>query len=74
MTEQARRDYTLSYSPAGNNHSKELHTLRVTATPGYSATTRWGYRTTVRMHRVCRPTVALDSWSDYGTCGQESLQ
>ena len=37
---------TFSYSPAGNNHSKELHTLRVTATPGYSATTRWGYRTT----------------------------
>ena len=46
MTEQARHDYTLNYSPAGNNHSKELHTLRVTATLGYSATTRWGYRTT----------------------------
>jgi len=46
MTEQARHHYTLNSSPAGNNHSNELHTLRVTATPGYSATTRWGYRTT----------------------------
>jgi VWFA-related protein len=46
MTEQARHDYTLAYSPAVSNHSQEFHTLRVTATPGYSATTRLGYRTT----------------------------
>ena len=44
MTEQARHDYTLAYSPGGNDHSQEFHTLRVTATPGTSATTRLGYR------------------------------
>jgi hypothetical protein len=46
MTEQARHDYTLTYSPAGNDHSEEFHRLRVTAAPGYRATTRLGYRTT----------------------------
>jgi VWFA-related protein len=46
MTEQARHDYTLTYSPAGHDHSEQFHRLRVTATPGYRATTRMGYRTT----------------------------
>ena len=46
MTEQARHDYTLAYAPTGNNHSQKFHTLRVTATPGYRATTRSGYYTT----------------------------
>lgn len=45
MTEQARHDYTLAYVPTGNNHSQTFHTLRVTATPGYLATTRSGYYT-----------------------------
>jgi len=47
MTEQARHDYTLAYSPAGSNQSQEFHTLRVTATPGSSATTRSGYTKSV---------------------------
>jgi len=46
MTEQARHDYTLAYSPAGNNHFQKFHTLRVTTTAGYGATTRLGYSTT----------------------------
>ena len=46
MTEQARHDYTLAYVPTGNNHSQKFHTLRVTASPGYRATTRSGYYTT----------------------------
>lgn len=46
MTEQARRDYTIVYAPTGNNHSHKFHTLRVTAGPGYRATTRSGYYTT----------------------------
>jgi len=45
MTEQARHDYTLAYAPAGNNHFQKFHTLRVTASPGYSAATRSGYYT-----------------------------
>jgi hypothetical protein len=45
MTEQARRDYTLAYAPTGNNHSPKFHMLRVTAIPGYRATTRSGYYT-----------------------------
>jgi VWFA-related protein len=45
MTEQARHDYTLAYAPTGNNHSQQFHTLRVTASPGYRATTRSGYYT-----------------------------
>lgn len=45
MAEQARHDYTLAYAPAGNNASQKFHALRVTATPGYSATTRSGYYT-----------------------------
>ena len=47
MTEQARHDYTLAYAPAGNNHAQKFHTIRVTANPGYRATTRSGYYTTV---------------------------
>lgn len=46
MTEQARHDYTLAYSPVGNKHSQDFHAVRVIATPGSSATTRSGYRTT----------------------------
>jgi hypothetical protein len=46
MTEQARHDYTLVYAPIGNNPSSKFHTLRVTASPGYNATTRSGYYTT----------------------------
>jgi hypothetical protein len=46
MTEQARHDYTLVYAPAGNNPSSKFHTLRVSASPGYNATTRSGYYTT----------------------------
>ncbi|HEX8837544.1 MAG TPA: VWA domain-containing protein [Candidatus Acidoferrum sp.] len=46
MTEQARHDYTLAYAPSGNNRSKNFHSLRVTAGPGYKATTRSGYYTT----------------------------
>jgi Ca-activated chloride channel family protein len=46
MTEQARHDYTLAYAPTGANHSQKFHTLRVTAGPGYRATTRSGYDTT----------------------------
>ena len=45
MTEQARHDYTLAYAPTGNNHSPKFHSLRVTAIPGYRATTRSGYYT-----------------------------
>jgi VWFA-related protein len=46
MTEQARHDYTLAYAPSGNNRSKNFHSLRVTAGPGYEAATRSGYYTT----------------------------
>src|SRR5215469_16590944 len=46
MTEQARHDYTLAYSPTGIDHSPQFHTLKVTASPGYRATTRSGYYTT----------------------------
>ena len=46
MTEQARHDYTLVYAPIGNNPSSKFHSLRVTAGPSYSATTRSGYYTT----------------------------
>jgi hypothetical protein len=46
MTEQARHDYTLVYAPTGNNPSSKFHTLRVTASPSYNATTRSGYYTT----------------------------
>jgi VWFA-related protein len=46
MTEQARHDYTLVYALAGNNPSSKFHTLRVSASPGYDATTRSGYYTT----------------------------
>jgi len=46
MTEQARHDYTLAYAPSGNNPSLKFHTLRVTASPSYNATTRSGYYTT----------------------------
>ena len=46
MTEQARHDYTLVYAPTGNNPSSKFHTLRVSASPGYNATTRSGYYTT----------------------------
>jgi VWFA-related protein len=45
MTEQARHDYTLAYAPTGSNDSPKFHTLRVTAIPGYPATTRSGYYT-----------------------------
>jgi Ca-activated chloride channel homolog len=45
MTEQARHDYTLVYAPTGNNASSKFHSLRVTAGPSYSATTRSGYTT-----------------------------
>jgi Ca-activated chloride channel homolog len=45
MTEQARHDYTLAYAPAGNNNPSQFHALRVSASPGYSATTRSGYYT-----------------------------
>ena len=47
MTEQARHDYTLAYAPSGNNKSSAFHTLGVTASPGYTATTRSGYYTTI---------------------------
>src|SRR5215469_18512444 len=46
MTEQARHDYTLAYAPGGNNRSRNFHSLRVTAGPGYKAATRSGYYTT----------------------------
>jgi hypothetical protein len=46
MTEQARHDYTLVYAPTGNNPSSTFHTLRVSASSGYNATTRAGYYTT----------------------------
>ncbi len=46
MTEQARHDYTLVYAPTGNDPSSKFHSLRVTAGPSYSATTRSGYYTT----------------------------
>jgi VWFA-related protein len=46
MTEQARHDYTLAYTPTGNNSSSKFHTLRVSASPGNNATTRSGYYTT----------------------------
>jgi hypothetical protein len=41
MTDQARHDYTLAYAP--NNKSASFHTLRVTTSPSYTATTRSGY-------------------------------
>ena len=46
MTEQARHDYTLVYAPTGNNAASKFHSLRVSAGPSYSATTRAGYSTT----------------------------
>jgi hypothetical protein len=46
MTEQARHDYTLAYAPTGNKQTPRFHTLRVTATPDYRATTRSGYYAT----------------------------
>jgi hypothetical protein len=45
MTEQARHDYTLVYAPTGNNPFSKFHSLKVTAGPTYSATTRSGYYT-----------------------------
>jgi hypothetical protein len=45
MTEQARHDYTLVYAPTGNNVASKFHSLRVSAGPSYSATTRAGYST-----------------------------
>jgi VWFA-related protein len=45
MTEQARHDYTLAYAPTGKDGAAKFHTLRVTADPGYRATTRLGYYT-----------------------------
>jgi Ca-activated chloride channel homolog len=46
MTEQARHDYTLVYAPTGNDPSSKFHSLKVSAGPSYSATTRAGYTTT----------------------------
>lgn len=43
MTEQARHDYTLVYAPVHTHDTSTFHSLRVTAGPSYSATTRSGY-------------------------------
>ena len=52
MTEQARHDYTLVYAPTGNNPSSKFHTLRVSASPGYNATTARVTTPRVRTHRT----------------------
>jgi VWFA-related protein len=43
MTEQARHDYTLVYTPVGNDKAASFHRLRVTAGAAYSVSTRSGY-------------------------------
>jgi VWFA-related protein len=45
ITEQARHDYTITYTPAGNVKNTNFHVVKVTAASGLTTSTRSGYYT-----------------------------
>ena len=49
IAEQARREYSITYTPAGNKQGSQYHTIEVrTARPGIQVKTRQGYYTPER--------------------------